>query len=210
MAASAFSATTGQYSIWIDEDKIYCDEAKLKDHLIHKLSYNYNDAIGNGRIKYGLLYFWSSVANTMSTEAIRVLLHSLEHSQLIHMLSYQNECGKTALHRCADNKNNELIKVVLDSVSEDECNQLLSITDNLSGWTPLHMSSYRGDTESVRVMQNHVNQDMRCSLLQISSDGGNTPLHLTSYNDHTDIIKVIHESVTQAQWINLLQMRDED
>ena len=216
MAASVSNTTSGQYPIWIDGDNIYCDEAKLKDHLTQKLNYNENDADGiiqqiNEHIKRSLPdYFWQSAAENMSTEAIRILLHSVEHSQLICLLSYQDGYREyTALHCCARNKNNEAMKVILDSVSEEECYQLLSITD-YRGWTPLYMSCLGGDTESARVMLNHINQDMRYSLLQMTEVYNYTPLHFASYHGHTDIMKVIHESVTQSQWINLLQMKGDE
>ena len=213
MAASAYNTTTVQYPIWINKDRIYCDEAKLLNHLTQKLRYNENDGVRiiqqiNGHIEYGLDDFWDYAANNMSTEPIRILLHSLEHSQLIYMLSYQDEYGDSALYCCADNKNNEVIKVILDSVSDGECYQLLNIT-NRRGWAPLHMSCWDGDTESVRVMLNHINQDMRYSQLQMTSDYGNTLLHLASYSDRSDVMKVIHESVTHTQWINLLHMKGE-
>ena len=168
MAASASTSTTAQYPTWIEEDKIYCDEAKLEDHLRQKLNYNENDAARifqqiTGHIKQHNLsdYFWYSAAKNMSTEPIRVLLHSIEHSQLIRLLSYGDvEYGHTALRWCAANRRNEVIKVILASVSEDECYQLLSITDN-AGWTPLHFSCLQGDAESVNVMLNNINQDMR-------------------------------------------------
>ena len=219
MAASASNTTTGQYPICIeniDFDKIHCDEAKLKDHLTHKLNYNENDAARifqqiTGHIKQHNLsdYFWYSAAKNMSTEAIRVLLHSIEHSQLIRLLSYGDvEYGHTALRWCAANRRNEVIKVILASVSENECYQLLSITDN-AGRTPLHFSCLQGDAESVNVMLNHINQDMRFSLLQMTDIEGFTPLHEASQRGHADVMKVIHETVTQTQWINLLHMKDE-
>ena len=211
MAASASDTTTVQYPIWIDDDKIYCDEAKLKDHLTDKLNYNGNDAAKiteqiNENIEDGLLYFWRPAAMFMSTEAITALLHSIEHNQLLYLLSYQNWDGYTALHCCAVNKRKQVIKVILDSVGEQECYQLLSIKE-MWRMTPLHESCVRGDTESVRLILNHVNQDMRYSLLQMTTDYGTTPLHSAPPNDPTDLMKVIHESVTQSQWINLLQMK---
>ena len=89
MAASAYNTITGEYLVWIEEDKIYCDEAKLIDHLTQKLNYSGNDAAMiiqqlTGHMKYGLCNFWKSAAEKMSTEAIRVLLHSIEHCQLIY------------------------------------------------------------------------------------------------------------------------------
>ena len=214
MAASASNTTTVQYPIWIDEVEIYCDEAKLKHHLTHKLNYNENDAARifqqiSGHIEQNsfLYFFWWSAAEEMSTEAIRVLLHSIEHSQLIRLLSYQDGLKYTALRCCAGSKRNEVIKVILDSVSEKECYQLLSITDDDLGWTPLHVSCMKGDTESVRLMLNHINQDMRYSLLQMPNEDGDTPLYYASYNGYTDVIKLIHESVTHSRWINLLQRK---
>ena len=184
MAASAYNTSVVQYPIWIERNVLYCDEGKLKDHITHKLNYKENDADRiiqqiNGHIKYDLYDFWWSAVKNMSTEAVEVLLHSIKHveySQPFGMLSYQGGYRQdTALHRCADNKNNEVIKVILDSVSEEECYQLLSIKDNLR-WTPLHRSCWEGDTESVRVMLNHINQDMRYSLLQITNNASETPL----------------------------------
>ena len=212
MAASASNTTTVQYPIWIDGDKISCDDAKLKYHLTHELNYNENDAARiiqqiNGHIKRSLpAYFWMIAAEHMSTGAIRVLLHSIEHSHLVRLLHYQDWAGYTALYHCSAQKNNEVIKVILDSVSEDECYQLLSITD-YDGYTTLHDSCWGGDSESVRVMLNHVNQDARYSLLQMTNGDVNTPLQRASYNGHTETMIVIHESVTNTQWINLLQMK---
>ena len=214
MAASASNTTTVQYPIWIDRDNMYCDEANFKNHLAQKLNYSKNDANIiiqqiNGYIERNLPnYFWRSAAEKMNTEAIRVLLQTLEHSQLIYMLRYQDEYEHTALHWCALNRNNEMINVILDSVSEEECYQLLSITNE---WrlTALHLSCREGDTESVRLMLNHINQDMRYSLLQMTNNDGDTALIYASYNGHTDVMKEIHESVTQTQWINLLHMKGE-
>ena len=100
-----------------------------------------------------------------------------------------------------------MIEMILDCcVSEEQCYQLLSITVWLRQ-TPLHRSCIAGDTESVRVMLNHINQDMRYSLLQLREMFSNTPLHYASHDGYTDIMKLINEAVTHTQWINLLQMK---
>ena len=220
-AASASNTTTLQYPIyhmWIVDNKIYCDEAELKHHLIQKLNYDEDNAcrviqqitelLNNSNGLYGPKDFWSEAAKKMSTEVIRVILQSIEHTQLIYMLSYQDVLGgDTALHECAANKRSDVIEMILDCcVSEEQCYQLLSITDR---WrqTPFHWSCGAGDTESVRLMLNHINQDMRYSLLQMRDMWSNTPLHHASRDGHTDVMKMIHESVTQTQWINLLQMK---
>ena len=213
-AASASNTTTLQYPMWIVDDKIYCDEAKLNHHLIQKLNYNEDNAcrviqqitelLNNNN---GLRNFWEkAAAKKTSTEVIRVILQSIEHTQLIYMLSYRvGEC--TALHQYAYNKRSDVIEMILDCcVSEEQCYQLLSIT-NWARRTPLHVSCIVGDTESVRVMLNHINQDMRYSLLQIRDNWSNTPLHHTSHYSHTDVMKIIHESVTHTQWISLLQTK---
>ena len=162
--------------MWIVDNKIYCDEAELKHHLIQKLNYNEDNAcrviqqitelLNNNN---GLRGFCREAAEKMSTEVIRVILQSIEHTQLIYMLSDRDECRDTALHQCAStalywcawNKRSDVIEMILDCcVSEEQCYQLLSITDS---WrlTPLRVSCIAGDTESVRVMLNHINQDMR-------------------------------------------------
>ena len=114
MAASAFYTSSEQYRIWIKRRKIYCDKAKLKFHLTQTLNYDENDVakiiqqIAGHIEKYSLSYIWRSAGwMKLSTEAIRVLLHSLEHSQLICLLRYQDENEFTALHWCADHENNE-------------------------------------------------------------------------------------------------------
>ena len=186
-AASASNTTTLQYPMWIVDDKIYCDEAELKHHLIQKLNYNEDNAcrviqqitelLNNNN---GLRGFWSEAAKKMSTEVIRVILQSIEHTQLIYMLSYQDVLGCTALLWCAHNKRSDVIEMILDCcVSEEQCYQLLSITDWASQ-TPLHRPCVAGDTESVRVMLNHINQDMRYSLLHMRDEFSNTPLQYVS------------------------------
>ena len=102
-----------------------------------------------------------------------------------------------------------MIEMILDCcVSEEQCYQLLSITDWLFRRTPFHVSCSAGDTESVRVMLNHINQDMRYSMLQMRDMFSDTPLHYASHDGHTDVMKMIHESVTHTQWINLLHMKE--
>ena len=113
-AASASNTTTLQYPMWIVDDKIYCDEAELKHHLIQKLNYNEDNAcrviqqitelLNNNNSLHGLRGFWWEAAEKMSTEVIRVILQSIEHTQLIYMLSYKDVLGgDTVLHECAYN-----------------------------------------------------------------------------------------------------------
>ena len=174
-AASASNTTTLQYPMRIVDDEIYCNEAELKHHLIQKLNYNEDNAcrviqqitalLKNNNSLRG---FWWEAAEKMSTEVIRVILQSIEHTQLIYMLSYRDVLGEyTALHWCADYKRSDVIEMILDCcVSEEQCYQLLiSNTGRASwglacGWTPLHVACSSGDTESVRVMLIHINQDM--------------------------------------------------
>ena len=213
-AASASNTTTLQYPMWIVDDKIYCNEAELKHHLIQKLNYNEDNAcrvtqhiteLSNNN--NSLRGFWMEAAKKMSTEVIRVILQSIEHTQLIYMLSYRDVLEYTALQWCAYNKRSDVIEMILDCcVSEEQCYQLLSITGGWR-WTPLHKSCRAGDTESVRVILNHINQDMKYSLLQMRDYISNTPLHQASHSGRTDVMKIIHESVTLTQWINLLQMK---
>ena len=224
MAVSASNTTTKQYPICTTTElpdyelspEIHCDEAGLKLHLLRK--FGYNEDIADRVVKQitkllkktsRLDDFWMKATNEgTSSEVIRAILQSIGHSQLIHMLKYQDEGGYTALHRCAVNKRSDVIQLILDCcVSEEECYQLLSSTDP---WivTPLNMSCSEGDgdAESVRVMLNHINQDMRYLLLQIGDTLSNTPLLYASLNGHSDVMNMIHESVAQTQWINLLQM----
>ena len=214
-AASASNTTTPQYPMWIVDNKIYCDGAELKQFLIQKLNYNeYNACRVTQQItelfnnNNSLRGFCREAAEKMSTEVIRVILQSKEHTQLIYMLSYRDVLGEyTALHWCADYKRSDVIEMILDCcVSEEQCYQLLSITD-WSRRTPLHLSCSSGDKESVRVMLNHINQDIMYSLLQMGDNWSDTPLHHASHDGRTDVMKMIHESVTHTQWINLLQMK---
>ena len=197
--------------------EIHCDEAGLKHHLIQKLSYNEDSAERVVEQLTDLLkplnntsrrdYFWKEATKEgTSTDVVNVILQSIEHSQLIYMLKYQDWDAYTALHRCAANKRSDVIQLILHCcVSEDECYQRLRFT-NLLGQTPLTMSCREGDSESVRVILNHINQDMLYSLLQIGDTLSNTPLNEASYEGHTEVMKIIHESITQTQWINLLQI----
>ena len=91
--------------------EIYCDEARLKHHLIWKLSYNEDNA--NRVIKQitellnkasALGDFWDEATKEgTSSEVVNVILQSIDHSQLITVLSYQDVGGYTALHWCAFN-----------------------------------------------------------------------------------------------------------
>ena len=96
MAASASNTTTLQYPMCIVDNKIYCDEAELKHQLIQILNYNkYNACRVIQQItelfknRNRLRDFWEEAAEKMSTEVIRVILQSIEHTQLIYMLSYK-------------------------------------------------------------------------------------------------------------------------
>ena len=158
-------------------------------------------------INGNLQYFWDKVARNMSTESLRVILQSVQHSQLNCMLSYPDSSYYTALNCCAYNLRGDMIKMILDCVNENECYSYLGTTEGKWGLAPIHWSCSKGDTESVRTMLCHLNQDKRYSLLQKTQDVfRNTPLHDASFGGHTDIMKVVHESVTQTQWMNLLEL----
>ena len=213
MAASESITTTLQYPIWIEDGKIHCDEAGLLSHLTQNLHYSVYDAIKimgeiTKHINGNLQYFWDKAARNMSTESIRVILQSVQHSQLNCMLSYPDSSSYyTALNCCACNLRSDMIKMILDNVNEDECYSYLGTTEGEWGVAPIHWSCSKGDTESVRAMLYHLNQDKRYSLLQKTQDVfRNTPLHDASFGGHTGVMKVVHESVTQTQWINLLEL----
>ena len=212
MATSAWNATTVQYIVWIEQDKICCDKAVLEYQLKRELNSVENGDNKSVQQMIGLMNdkiekFWCSAAEDMSTEAIRVILQSIEHNQLVYMLSYQCLTYEyAAIHYCAQYERSDVIALILDCMSEEECNQLLSIVGRYR-WIPLHVSCERGDVESVRVMLNHLNRDMRYLLLQMKDYTGCSPLYAASMSGHTDIMKVIHGSVTQAQWSNLLRMK---
>ena len=129
MATSASNPPTKRYPIWItlkfteffqQYPEIHCDEAGLKHHLIQKLSYNEDSSERVVKQITDLLnntsrrdYFWKEATKEgTSTDVVNVILKSIEHSQLIYMLKYQDWDGYTALHWCAHNKRSDVIQMI--------------------------------------------------------------------------------------------------
>ena len=114
MAVSASNTTTKQYPICTTTElpdyelspEIHCDEAGLKLHLLRK--FGYNEDIADRVVKQitkllkktsRLDDFWMKATNEgTSSEVIRAILQSIGHSQLIHMLKYQDRMREDTQH----------------------------------------------------------------------------------------------------------------
>ena len=202
------------YPIWIDDDEIYCDPARLKFHLTQKLRYDETPASRltqkvtcllnvSNRVKS----FWDAAAEIRDAETVKALLQSMahQHRELLYLVNWQKI---TALGDChVANKRSELTKVLFECLGEDECIQLLNISGMLEERTPLHVACGASDIESVRLILQRVPQDKRYSLLELRDCYGNTPLHQAAGAGYTDIMRLIYESVTGTQWFNLLQIK---
>ena len=198
-STSNYAGYTESYPIWINDHKIYCDEAQLKQHLVQKLNYDVNHAsqlvkevktlLGN--IMSSVHRFWQVTTETGDEDSFSgVLLSTASHSSQLN----------PAYHR-----KSHLMKVIIQCVHKDECFQLLSSKDWMTERTPLHFACEGGDAECVKSMLQHVPQYKKFSLLLKRDHCGGTPLHNAASGGYTDIMKVIHESITEFEWCSLLQ-----
>ena len=135
------AAISGQYLMWIDNNKIGYDYAGLDEVLsyrhetIYNLRYELFEFLWRGEY---LGDFWEVAAEGFSTEIISVVLQSFERSHLQYLLSYQNRDGDTALHKLAYYRRADAINTVLDCVDEEWCYHLLQTASRFSV-TPIHL-----------------------------------------------------------------------
>ena len=97
------------------------------------------------------------------------------------------------------------MRLILDSVCEEDCYQLLRITDRW-GQTALHVACYQGDTDSVSVILEHLAKAEAYSLLQKSLPTGDCPLHVAAFRGQCDVLKLVYQTVTEDQYAGLLRM----
>ena len=198
--------------------RLHChDQTALEHHLTEVLKYNAEQA---SRIKQEIStllsdnddtsvhdhHFWVFAAENISAEAIRAILLVLEHSELLHLLSYRNMFGDTALHWCARFQRSDIMKLILECLNEDEWSQLFS-TAGFWGRIPLHLSCDRDDTESVELMLDNLRLDKQSLLLETAHMSGDSPLHEAAARGYTDTMMVIRQSVTEDHWLDLLQKK---
>ena len=207
------------FPVWIGEEghKLYCDQVRLEQFLFTVLNYSEADAaklsqslarrLARGR---SINDFWSKASFRKTTTAVvRVLLRSIDPISLPTLLCYQDKYGQTGLFQFAFYQRHDVVKLMLDSLeNEEECFKLLRITTKVSERTPLHISCWRSDIESVKAILDHVNPLQRYDLMKMQTINGNIPLHCAAYCGVTAMLKYLYQSVTKSQWDNLLHMDD--
>ena len=97
------------------------------------------------------------------------------------------------------------MRLILDSVGEEDRLQLLRITDRW-GQTALHVSCHQGDSDSVSVILEHLAKAAAYSLLQAPLRTGDCPLHVAAFRGQCDVLKLVYRTVTEDQYAGLLRM----
>ena len=200
----------------IDGDyHIFCVQPLLENHLKHVLHYSCEVAqmvshqileYFNPITGYYIYYFWrDAVEGIMQVNTLSTILQCMDNEQLLSIISFQDRFGYTVLHHSALSEKGELMRLILDSVCEEDSYQLLRITDRW-GQTALHVSCHQGDTDSVSVILEHLAKAAAYSLLQTSLQTGDCPLHAAAFRGQCDVLKRVHQTVTEEQYAGLLRM----
>ena len=148
-------------------------------------------------------------------EIFRVIIQCISPAQRYEILSELTERTVTsfserapALFRYIKWKRNDIVEIILDSLNEDECYNLLKGSCWIIGTTPLNSACESGNTELVMIIRRHVSKDNWYQLLQQSGIFSYSPLRSAVSGGHIDIVKYIQASVTAEQWYELLQIKD--
>ena len=194
--------------------KLHCDENELKKHLVRVLKYNKTDA---STLTQQIVTFLSREGNRpfqltkwdIPAELFRVIIQCISPAQRYELLSERTlyGLGVTLLSQYIRWKRDDIVEIILDSINEDECYNLLKLSD-FSDWSqPLESACESGNTELVMIMRRHVSKDNWYKLLQQSSFFC-SPLQSAVSGGHIDIVKYIQASVTAEQWYELLQIKN--
>ncbi|CAI5760351.1 unnamed protein product [Candida verbasci] len=82
----------------------------------------------------------------------------------------------------------ETLKEIFDEVPP---NLLLTIQDDITLSTTIHMASANGHLEVVKYLLSLLSKQDAKKLISIKNETGNTALHWASYNGHLDIVKLL-------------------
>jgi ankyrin repeat protein len=116
---------------------------------------------------------------------------------------------ETILHFAAREGQTEVVKVILESFSEKDKKELLSMRDIFAS-TPLHFAAREGQTEVVKMILGSLSEKDKKELLSMRDGAGvgYTPLHWAVYNGQTKVVKMILESLSEQDKKELLSIRN--
>ena len=206
----------------LNHAELHCDENELRKHLVRVLKYNETYASTLAR---QIVTFLNRERNQqdeplqlsnkdISAEVFRVIIQCISPAERYEILSKTSARkvtaffgGVTILTRYTQWKRNEIVEIILDSINEDECYNLLKGKCFSDCATSLHSACVSGNTELVMIIRRHVSKDNWYRLLlQISGALCNRPLQWAVAGGHIDIVKYIQASVTAEQWYESLKL----
>ena len=142
-------------------------------------------------------------------ETLRQILQSVSSDdERLQLLQMKTITDWTVLdYAVADDSATKIVKVILESVSEEMRYTLISMEANAK-WTPIHVAYTQGSCEVLEMMMRLLTVEMRYKLLQRPDVNGYTPLHWSAQYGHTQLIRVIADSLSSQQLIHLLRITD--
>ena len=93
-------------------------------------------------------------------------------------IDWQDNVGRTALHRCASYNHPEIAKMLIDAGAD------LNIQEG-DGWTALHWCAYKNRPEIARMLID------AGADLNIQDENGLTPLYWCVINNHPEIARML-------------------
>lgn len=82
----------------------------------------------------------------------------------------------------------ETLKEIFDEIG---ANTLMTIKDDITLSTPLHMAAANGHLESVKYLLSILSKEDALKLASQKNESGNTALHWAAYSGHLEIVKLL-------------------
>lgn len=204
----ASASDTQAYPIWKGTDEqLYCDNSKLINHITCILHYNLKDG---QRLTSQIVESLNRdeelqlAESEMQIETMKTIIHSIHPNQRFQSLAIGMD--DTIVHEYIKLQRNDIVTLIFDSLSEQECYEIL-LMEGLLRKTALHLACEEGNTNALDIIHGHVDHDQWLDLLLMEDACNATPLHYAADLGHTAVVKFICQSLNAENWYNLVKTK---
>lgn len=132
--------------------------------------------------------------HSLNRERLSSLLSSISGPELVSLLQQEYSSGWTPLHWAARRGQDDVISILLQSLSSADRIKLLTDTD----YTPLHQAAYNGKTDSVRAILDMLTKKQQSQLISVENEDGKTAIQRASYKGHDETVHILNDYLYSA------------